>query len=914
MAVLLGLALLGVSCPGADETPVDGGGAATPDPAPGPDDDPGNPQPGPPVDPEPEPEPDPAPEPQPEPEPDPEASISGRLIVQAESEKVTLREQEPNDDLVGTQFVSRVVAGEVYTLFGDVSELSGDFIDAFEFVADEPVRVDMVLNFVDNGFGPAEDLDLAVYDFENFICSPGGIGVSEYAACFDGTTIPEVGSFEIEGPFIIVVSLFEGRSSYQLDLEIHSSDDPEDAGDSPFVASEGKGGKLSSAERIRTRSLIGKAEAFSAVDESLSCEEVLVRFEDDVPFDEQEQALGARGLRVLERSPSGVVRAICAEEDSKHDAQARRVDLLSRVAELRGRRGVRSAEVEQRRRIALEPNDEYYPLQWHYQTINLPSAWDVTTGSDEVIVAVVDTGILSDHPDVQGRLVAGYDFIDDPASARDGNGRDPDPEDEGDLFGGPGLSSFHGTHVGGTIAATTNNGTGVAGVTWQTKLMPVRALGVDGGSTFDVSEAIRFAAGLPNVSGTVPPQPAQIINLSLSGRAGNPASDIELDAIADVVAAGVLVIGAAGNHSSQEPAYPAASPNVVSVSALDLELELAPYSNSGSTIELAAPGGFTGTDLNGDGFSDGVLSIGGSDGGATLQYLYIFSNGTSMATPHVSGVAALMLAANPALGGAELREILQLTAQDLGSAGRDDTYGFGLIDAGAAVREAAERGGGVVDGDPGLALSTSSLDFEYTRTEFQVNVTNTGGGFLNVTDLEIETLQGEGWLEAEAQGSAVNASASSIAVRVIRAGLDEGEYNGRVTVVAEGVEPRTIDVAMSVGTPETIEDVIFVLAVTPDDLASVAQDVTDAERDWQYELNALPAGEYAIYAGTDRDDDGFICDVGDLCGAVPSLIEPGVVQVDSGEIRENIDFSVAAVVLQQVTAERDTGLRLQRLE
>lgn len=901
-AVLVGMALLaGVACPGDSDGLTDNNGVLPPD-----SDDPGSGD-------APSPEPDPAPEPDPDPAPDPEpqgASISGRLVVQVEPNTRTLREQEPNDDLSQTQFVARVRAGQTYSIFGDVSLLTGDFIDAFEFVAEERVYVELELSFIDNGIGREEDLDLAVFDFENFNCAPGGVGEAVYAHCFDTTRNPETGSFEIEGPFVIVVSLYDGRSPYQLDIRFLSPDEaPEETDTSPpFVTGSSK---PALAEKPATAFQKRQARAFTEVSEGVSCDEVLVSFAWEVSYAEQEEALRGRGLRLVERSPSGVVRARCAAE-VKGDARRRRVDLLGRLAELRGVRGVRGAELAQRRYIALTPNDEHYGLQWHYQAINLPAAWDITTGSDDVIVAVVDTGILSGHPDLQGRLVDGYDFISDPASARDGDGRDDNPEDEGDEFGGPGRSSFHGTHVSGTIAATTNNEIGVAGVTWMTKLMPLRALGVNGGSTFDVAEAIRYAAGLPNVSGRLPARPAHVINLSLSGVAGAPASQVELDAIADAAAAGALIVGAAGNHSSSEPAYPSASPDVVSVSALDIELGLTPYSNFGATIELAAPGGFTGTDINGDGFGDGVLSTGASDAGGTISHQYVFSNGTSMAAPHVSGVAALMLAANPQLSAAELREILQLTARDLGVAGRDDVYGYGLVDAGAAVREASARGGGVVDSDPALALSTSSLDFGYTRRELRVNVTNTGGGFLQIDELQVETLQGAGWLEVSTAGSAVNANASAVVVSVTRSGLDEGQYAGRVTVGAEGVTPGSIDVSMDVGTPETIEEAIYVLAVTPEELESVAQDITGADRDWQYHLEALPAGQYAVYAGTDRNDDGFICDIGDLCGALPSLIEPGVIHLDAGDAREGADFGVAAVVLQQISEERD-GLRLERI-
>ncbi|MCB1686366.1 MAG: S8 family serine peptidase, partial [Pseudomonadales bacterium] len=153
----------------------------------------------------------------------------------------------------------------------------------------------------------------------------------------------------------------------------------------------------------------------------------------------------------------------------------------------------------------LTPNDPFYNLQWHYPVISLPGAWDLSTGgaAEPVIVAVLDTGILPQHPDLTNQLVAGYDFISSPGRARDGNGIDADPTDEGDLAYGA-SSSFHGSHVAGTVAADSDNAIGVAGVSWQARIMPLRVLGVDGGTSFDISQAIRFAAGLSNSSGTLP--------------------------------------------------------------------------------------------------------------------------------------------------------------------------------------------------------------------------------------------------------------------------------------------------------------------------------------------------------------------------------------------------------------------------
>jgi serine protease len=366
-----------------------------------------------------------------------------------------------------------------------------------------------------------------------------------------------------------------------------------------------------------------------------------------------------------------------------------KLDTLYRVKALSLDSEVRTAGLNYIRQILFVPNDPLYQNQWHYPQINLPQAWDVTTGAN-TIVAVIDTGVVLSQPDLQGQLVAGYDFISDPSMAGDGDGIDPNPDDPGDRYRSDGSSSFHGTHVAGTVAAATNNAVGVAGVAFGARIMPLRALGIGGGTDYDIEQAVRFAAGLTNDSGTVPPRRADVINLSVGGPEFRPGSQEAYD---QARAAGVVIVAAAGNDGIDEMNYPAAFPGVIAVGAVDSNRARAWYSNFGSWIGVVAPGGDMSQDVNGDGRPDGVLSTGTRDDSGTLVNDYLIYQGTSMATPHVAGVVALMKAVAPGLTPQRIADLLASGAltDDLGAPGKDDQFGHGLINASKAV---AAAGGG----------------------------------------------------------------------------------------------------------------------------------------------------------------------------------------------------------------------------
>lgn len=370
------------------------------------------------------------------------------------------------------------------------------------------------------------------------------------------------------------------------------------------------------------------------------------------------------------------------------------------------------------------PNDALYQsLQWNFQQsaggVNLPPAWDTDIGGINIVVAVLDGGILPNHADIIGRTVPGYDFVSDPVIANDGSSRDADPTDPGswvtqaDITANPSSlsgcvippgqtmipSSWHGTHVAGIVGANSNNSFGIAGVNWISKILPVRISGKCGkGAEPDLRDAIRWAAGIHDPSNVTPdnPNPAKVLNISFGGSAVCP-PDLQA-AINAAVKKNVIIVAAAGNGDGTNGVnagntWPANCANVVTVGSVNRQGGKSQFSNYGSVLALSAPGG------ENTGFPvDWIKSTG--DSGTTTAVndnAFITIVGTSQAAPHVSGVASLMLSARSKLNFRQVRAMLQKTARVFPTGtGRDCTTllcGAGILDAAEAVH-AAESGVG----------------------------------------------------------------------------------------------------------------------------------------------------------------------------------------------------------------------------
>jgi len=562
-------------------------------------------------------------------------------------------------------------------------------------------------------------------------------------------------------------------------------------------------------------------------------------------------------------------------------------ETLLAIKALRRQTAVVEASPNYQFHLLAKPNDELFDYQWNHVLLNLPQAWDISQGDSSVVVAVIDTGVLLDHPDLQNKTIEGYDFIRNIRISLDGDGLDPNPDDPGDQL--PGGSSFHGTHVAGTVAALTNNEEGIAGVSWFSQIMPLRVIGQGGlGLDYDIEQAIRYAAGLPNDSGRLPAQPADIINLSLGGPAIS--SDFQR-LIEEVQSKGIIIVAAAGNEDTNTPVFPAALDGVIAVGAVNMDKQRASYSNYGGYIDVVAPGGDHTPDINGDGMPDGILSTVGAEIGENrnkqkIEFTFASSVGTSMASPHVAGVISLMKAVYPALTPQEVDNIIISGAitEDLGLGGRDDDFGYGLLDAQKAVLAALELNNGELPPPPPpfLVVTPGSLNFGLSRSSTTLKLSNSGGG-----DLVIENMTEDsgGFLSVEGEGL------GEYIVNVNRNILGTGTYTATITITSNA-NTVNVPVILQVGDPNITGDAgyHYILLINPNTLETVQQITASADiGSYNYRFVNVPVGEYIITAGSDFNNDGFICDVGEACGVYLTSDRPITLEVR--ETRLGIDFN-----------------------
>jgi len=455
-------------------------------------------------------------------------------------------------------------------------------------------------------------------------------------------------------------------------------------------------------------------------------DQLIIRLKDE-PVTQKRQTMSAAHVKSLSLSAGIELKAIRPTGAAAQVVKLPRalpIDEVQRIAaKLAQDTGVVYAEPDRRKYPHRVPTDTRYSQQWYLSEptggINAQSAWDVTTGSASIIVAVIDTGIVLTNSELQGRLLPGFDFIGsddgDPsnrandsgtifATANDGNGRDSDPSDPGDWidnsdlnhypFQGVGCtvedSSWHGTHVAGIIGANSDNAAGITGIDWAARILPVRVLGKCGGYTSDIVDGMRWAAGLAVSGVTTNSNPAQILNLSLGGPGS--CSHAEQSAITEILSTTAVkaIVTSAGNEGGDASLNaPGNCAGVINVGATDRSGNQTFYTDVGPAIAISAPGGVITTSPSDTG-ANAILSL-FNDGFTTpTTDAFAFFAGTSAAAPQVSGAIALMLAVKPGLTTADIRSILTTTARAFpsGSACTTATCGAGILDVSAAVHKA----------------------------------------------------------------------------------------------------------------------------------------------------------------------------------------------------------------------------------
>jgi serine protease len=513
------------------------------------------------------------------------------------------------------------------------------------------------------------------------------------------------------------------------------------------------------------------------------------------------------------------------------------------------------------------PNDPLFPDAWWLTanpgSLNALNAWQISTGSGtgpglgETVIAVIDTGIAVKHPDLQAKILPGYDFISDSTNAADGDGRDSNPDDPGDAG-----QSFHGSHVAGLAAASSNNGIGMTGVSWGSRLLPIRMLGFDGGTLSDFIDALLWSAGLPVAGVPNNQHPATVINASLGG--SGSCSSATQSAIHRAIQAGSSVMIAAGNEAQDAWASsPGNCDGVITVGASESGGALATYSNTGARLDVIAPGGSA---------AKGLTSTIKTPTG---QFGYGVKQGTSMATPLVSGTVALVKSVNPNLTPAQIRSIITSSIQPLlgCSPSSTGTCASGLLDATKAL-QATKALPLAAQADFDLQVSTAivgnSSSTATINVPFQAIAWN---GFTQAITWTFEPassgIGGSFVTPSSSSGTAntltLNTATTKPGVYTVRikgssgAGANLISRSAKVLVQVVGVNPGPVTPPKP--NPPSLKDVkisaFFMVNDTQFDSSKIKDTFSDPTTG-AFSLNDLEDGAYLVSAWKDIDGDGKI--------------------------------------------------------
>jgi len=740
---------------------------------------------------------------------------------------------------------------------------SGDLVDRFQITALGGERVTLDIpntTTIDDDNPNRPNLDLYVLDQENqlIVKSVSKSGADETLLIPDlpGVYYIEVRLYQDDKH----PGLFDSRTTYKLTIGDYSAtvfeNDTAWSAEDDFII-----GDIIVKEKLHCyNSIINQTDIYQAAQafqQDTNGQVTLYRFGSHVG--------SILDIDIAEPSSSNIVN----KAYQKSPAVDLKAATLQLAIELNSYPCIEYAEPNYLRQSQIMPSDTMYAKHWQFAKIKLPQAWNISKGSSDIKIAVIDSGIVTSHPDFQNRVSDnGYDFIRNLNSSGDGDGIDSNPEDLGDgvdnpkcmIYNSDRVSSFHGTIVTGVLGASTDNDEGISGIDWYAEIMPLRVLGCLGASDYALSHAIRYAAGLYNQSGIKLSSPVDIINLSL----GSPSKGKTLgDAISDAANAGAIIIAAAGNDGTDTPWYPAAFPQVTSVVATDINNQKASFANYGAHIDVAAPG-------------TGIWSTGASYEQNVIVPHYKAYQGTSIATPHVTGIASLMKSVYKAMSPDEFKAILisgNMT-DDRGDIGRDDYFGFGLINAQKAVQYAKNINDGSVSVPitPIFHMDQSYINFGSNYSTIKVRATNIGSSNSNLAISEVSS--SKNYINVTQSNS--SDSTNQYQIQIDRQNLLPGSYSEWVQFSSNAGQKK-ISLAFNVTDPNkkfygNAGNLSLYLTNLETNEITKIHIASPDKGEYGFEFNDVVAGSYRLMAGNDLDNNGVLCEAAEACVELPMRV------------------------------------------